>query len=291
MKTRIPDVKIKSNIQQIQNGNKSLYQETVKILSPYIYNFPRIVFSADSDLCGDFYEYVFVRLEKILMAYRETEAKFVTWFTVVLRNRYFNFIRERKSKNSIGDNYKFISLDCDTGKTQSLHNLIGVRDHFSHSEHSSYEPLLERIVRNLNHNQRLFFHLYYIDTIRPEDIGFISITLNRTVQDVLSSISKLKDGMVRKYKLRNDTYEKLNLLYHEILRNQRDGKIESVQIMKKKQNKLLQEYWRVKVNPSYSSLADFLNLPLGTVSTGISRMKSAVRDIIGEFKDEKLPIS
>ncbi len=120
MKTRIPDVKIKSNIQQIQNGNKSLYQETVKILSPYIYNFPRIVFSADSDLCGDFYEYVFVRLEKILMAYRETEAKFVTWFTVVLRNRYFNFIRERKSKNSIGDNYKFISLDYMQTKINSL---------------------------------------------------------------------------------------------------------------------------------------------------------------------------
>jgi DNA-directed RNA polymerase specialized sigma24 family protein len=249
------------------------------------------VFRADSDRCGDFYEYVFVRLEKILMAYRETEAKFVTWFTVVLRNRYLNFIRERKSKNSIGDNYRFISLDYSNGKTQSLHNLIGVRDHFPHSEHSGYEALLERIVRNLNKNQRIFFHLYYIDTIRPEDMGFISITLNRTVKDVLSSINKLKDGMVRKYEMKSDTYEKLNLLYHEILRKQKDGKIESAQIMKNKQNKLLQEYWRIKLNPSYSSLADFLNQPLGTVSTGISRMKSAVRGIIGEFKNEKLSFS
>jgi hypothetical protein len=104
------------------------------------------------------------------------------------------------------------------------------------------------------------------------------------VKDVLSSINRLKDKMVRKYELKNDTYEKLNLLYHEILRQQREGVIESAQIMKKKQDKLLQEYWRIKLNPSYSSLADFLNLPLGTVSTGISRMKSAVRNIIGEFK-------
>jgi RNA polymerase sigma factor (sigma-70 family) len=96
MKCTIPDEKIKLLIQNCLEGDKSRYPSIVRMLTPYIYNYPRIVFGTDLDTCADFYEYILRRLEKILTKYSDTGARFVTWFTVVLRNRYLNYLRERR---------------------------------------------------------------------------------------------------------------------------------------------------------------------------------------------------
>jgi hypothetical protein len=61
--------------------------------------------------------------------------------------------------------------------------------------------------------------------------------------------------------------------------------------VKKKREKVFIEYKRVKLNPAYESIAKFLRLPIGTVSTGIMRMKRAATAYLGEEKHETLPVS
>ena len=59
---------------------------------------------------------------------------------------------------------------------------------------------------------------------------------------------------------------------------------------KKKRNKVLEEYRRVKLTPSYESLSHFLGFPIGTVSTGIMRMKGAVRNYLKEHNNEEMQV-
>jgi len=291
MKTKIPDVKIKKYLNRYNSGDMQSYSVIVNLLSPYIYNYPRIVFSSDSDRCSEFYEYILIRLKKILTVYKESEAKFITWFTVVLRNRYLNYIREQKAKNSPGENFIHVSLDAGFEDSRSLYNIIGEHRDFMYQEQEWYNVMIERIVSGLREKQRIFFHLYYIETLRPEDIGFISITLDMAVRDILTGLDEVRNSMLRKYELKNTGLSKLNIVFQKILKKQKEGRAKEVESLKEKRMKLLEEYRRIKLNPSYESLVLFLHLPLGTISTGISRMKSAVKDILKEFYHEKLPVS
>ena len=70
------------------------------------------------------------------------------------------------------------------------------------------------------------------------------------------------------------------------MRVQDEGNHDSVPGMRRRREKLLDEYRRIKIHPSYESLARFLRKPLGTVSTGISRMKSAVRVVLEEYHEK-----
>jgi RNA polymerase sigma factor (sigma-70 family) len=259
------------------------------MISPYMYNFPRIVFASDPDCCGEFYEYMFVRLEKILKSYRDTGAKFVTWFTVVLRNRYVNFMREKPRGFSGTYNCSVISLDFSEGNRQSLYTVIAERRDFIRSDYAWYDELVERIVTRLNPRQRVFFHLYFVDSLRPEDVVFLSLTLDRSMREVMKGIDSLKEAVVHRYARKSRSLGKLHIYYMDLMRAQQEGDRHAAALIRNKRKSALDEYRRIKIHPSYEGLAGFLEIPLGTVSTGISRMKSAVRSILEELYHEKLP--
>jgi len=289
MKNRIPDTKIKGYIRDYKSGEERSYSLIVSMISQYIYNYPRIVFSSDVDACGDFYEYILLRLRDIINAYRETEAKFLTWFTVVLRNRYLNFLREKRSKYILKESIDFVSFDYQTERSGGLYNVVGdTRDYGSSSERG-YNELIENIVKNLRDKQRIFFHLYYIDTLRPEDLGFLAIYLGRNVRDVLFGIDRIKGSMIDRYEFKRAILQKLTALYYRIIRCQRKGDEKEVLGLKKKRDNLLCEYRRAKLNPSYQNISYFLKIPQGTVSSGILRMKQSVKQILKELHYEGMP--
>lgn len=290
MRNQIPDGKIKACIQTYQQGDRAVFREIVHMISPYMYNFPRIVFASDPDCCGEFYEYMFVRLEKILKSYRDTGAKFVTWFTVVLRSRYVNFMREKPRGSSGAHDCSVISLDYRNGNRQSLYTVIAERRDFIRSDYAWYDELVERIVTRLNPKQRVFFHLYFIDSLRPEDVVFLSVTLDRPIREVMKSIDSLKEAVVYRYERKSRSLGKLNLYYMDLIRAQREGDHRAAAIIRNRRKSALEEYRRIKIHPSYEGLSVFLGIPLGTVSTGISRMKGAVRSILEELYNEKLPL-
>jgi RNA polymerase sigma factor (sigma-70 family) len=290
MKNLIPDEEMKGWIRTYQSGQRYVFKEIASLLSSYIYNYPRIVFGSDADLCGDFYEYLFRRLERILASYRETEAKFVTWFTVVLRNRYLNFLRERRARGQDYCEGNPISLDSRDADAQSLYNVIAERRDFVHSDQEKYDVLLESIVGGLNINQRLFFHLYYLESLRPEDVVFLSVSLNRPVRQTLAGIDELKESVARRYERKQESFEKLNQLYRRLVHAQKERDREAEDRYRQKRSRLLEEYRRIKIHPSYERLARFLGIPLGTVSTGVARMKRAVRKIVEDRYHEKLPL-
>jgi RNA polymerase sigma factor (sigma-70 family) len=282
MSDRIPDATIKESINRYQGGDAQSRETVITMLSEYIYNYPRIVFGATEDMAGDFYEYIFVRLDTILKGYRETEAKFVTWFTVVLRNRYLNFIRTERSKHGAEHFHQFVSLDCNFVENQNLYNVFGDNRDYSAEGSEGFDRLLNAVVRNLSARQRLLFHLYYLETLRPEDVGFVSICLGKTLRETRAGISELRRTLSHKYRMRNRHLRRLNLLYFQLLKVQGENDSSAAERVKKKRKKVLDEYMKVKVNPSYESISRFTRLSMGTVSSGIQRMKKIVKRYIEE---------
>jgi len=284
MKDRIPDRKIKDNVSNFNSGNAECYNNIVRLLSPYIYNYPRIVYRQDLDTCGEFYEYMLKRLKEVLAGYRESEARFTSWFTVVLRNRYLNFVRSRSfaGENSGWEN---ISLDNCREEHQSLYSILSDGKDYGGRRFERYEELVDRIVRNLREKHRIFFHLYFIEALRPEDIGFLSIALDMNVRETLTGITAIRESVMKKYKLKHSLSLKLGDIYRKLLQTRDEEKIKE---LKKKQEKVLEEYRRVKLNPSYESIYRFMGCSLGTVSTGISRMKNEVRKVLEEYFNGKM---
>ena len=290
MKSRIPDHEIKKAVACYKKGDEKSYTNIVNMLSEYIYNYPRIVFGSTPDISGDFYEYVLQRLRNILLGYRESNALFSTWFTVVLRNRYLNFIRAESTKSRIEKTLEFVSFDWKNNNDQNLYNLIGDSKARIDLDTHDYEYLIDSIIKNLNDKHRIYFHLYFIETIRPDDIGFLSICLDRDVRELIRGLEKIRMSMIEKYRVKNKLYRRLNALYYEVLRNQKEKNQSVVEKVKKKRNKVLDEYRRVKMNPSYESIAEFLGWPIGTVSSGILRMKKDVKHYFEEHYHEKMSV-
>lgn len=290
MNLKIPDSDIKKWMYKYRSGDRKSYYAILELISPYIYNYPRVVFNSSSDGCGEFYEYILSRLEKILDLYRESDAKFVTWLTVVLRNRYLNFVRERISGNKVKEHPDVLSLDQYSEGFPALYELIGDDKNYLDQNKLNFDAFIDGVLRQLNERQRIFFHLYFIETLRPEDVGFLSISLQRPVREVLCGIDFLRNAMLKKYELRNRILEKLSALHETLLENQKGYKHDTIILLRKKREKILEEYKRIKLNPSYESIAEVLKLPLGTVSTGIARMKKAVRNAIEELYHEELQV-
>lgn len=291
MKNRVDDANIKELIKKYKNSDEKTYDEIIKILSPYIYNYPRIAFCSDWDTCGDFYEYILVRMRDIFKAYRESEARFITWFTVVLRSRYLNFIRGNRSRLSVREQFDFLSLDCKGEKSLNLYEVISDNREYSSSKNEGFQNLVDEIAKNLDDKYRIFFHLYYLETLRPEDVGYISIFLGRSIREILSGIDEIRNSMIDKYEIKNGLLDNLNTLFYRLLKDQESGKLGVSEKIKKKRDRVLTEYRKVKLNPSYESLSRFLKIPIGTVSTGISRMKKAVKCYLKEHYHEGMPIS
>ena len=280
MKSNIHDARLKCFIREYKRGDEKAYLKAVDMISEYIYNYPRIVFGADPDGCGDFYEYILVRLDDILGRFRDTGAKFITWFTVVLRNRYFNFMRESRKGYLLRERINQVSLDFENGRSSSLYNIVGdIRD-YSGSSPRVYDETIDMIVRELNDRYRVFFHLYFIETLRPEDVGFLSIYLERSPREVLEGIDGIRCSMVRRYEFKRELLLKLTSVYYMIMQYQREGDARKVEGLREKRKKLIFEYRYAKLNPSYRSISGFLGFPLGTVSSGIMRMKSRAQHIV-----------
>ena len=285
MKSRINDAEVKRYIKQYKRGEEKAYWTLVDMISEYIYNYPRIVFGADPDGCSDFYEYILIRLRDIIVRFRDTGAKFVTWFTVVLRNRYFNFLRESKKRYILREQTDILSFDFERGQFSDLYNLFGDSRDYSASSQQLFEELVDTIIRDLGDRQRVFFHLYFIETLRPEDIGFLSIYLEKSPREVLAGIDEVRNSITRRYELKQGLLLKLTTVYHGIMQCQSVGEAGKLVELREKRERLLSQYKHVKLNPSYRSISRFLKLPIGTVSTGIMRMRSSIQQIVGQKWD------
>ena len=282
----IDDAEIKNKILEYNNGYKNKFEAIVEDISTFIYNYPRVIFNVTDDTCSDFYEYILTRLKSILKSYSISKVKFTTWFTVVLRNRYLNFIREK-----VGNSNQFSDLSFDhvkynmNGSSVNLHMIIAdSRDYDSNMQSYVLNSVIDKIISILNDKYRVLFHLYYIDFLRIEDIRFLSLFFGRNIGEIIEGVDSIKNTIVDKYEKREIILDKLAKNHHSIINYQRLGDEKLENNAREHQDILLNEYRNIKCFPSYEIIASFCDFPVGTVSAGIARIKSKIRGIKDELQ-------
>lgn len=287
MKCKIPDERIKKVIQDYRCGNADAFREIINLISPYVYNFPRVIFNQGADICGDFYQSIITNLKSIIAGYRISEVRFGTWFTVVLRNRFVSFIKSRRKILNERGKGDLVYLDDDTGGAPLYVKIPDIRAYVD-CEKQNYDSMIEKIVSNLKPGLRVFFHFYFLETVRPEDVVFLSIHLERTPQDIIHALNFLRNSLDEKYRIKNNLYKRLGNVYDRIIESQKRKDKVKVSYYRRVRGRLLEEYFRVKLNPSYNCIGKVLAIPSGTVSTGVFRMKRSIKEIIGEASYERL---
>jgi len=281
----IDDLKIKNEIAKYKMGDGSKFAIIVEYITPYIYNYPRAVFHVSDDACSDFYEYILLNFESILKSYTISKVKFTTWLTIVLRNRYLNFIRKKSNLNNVKRGLSFDRI-LDNGISTNINLYMIIPDKKDYSINSDKKVLgniIDKITSLLNDKYRVLFHLYYIDFLREEDIRFLSIFFKRSIKEIIEEIDKIKNSVVSKYEKREIIMDKLAKNYQSILSYQEIGDKNSENNAKKYQEILLNEYRTIKCFPAYESIASFCGFPIGTVSAGIARIKYKIKTIEKEL--------
>ncbi len=96
---RVREVKIKELIRKYKaTNNEKVLVEIIKEISDMVYNYPRVVFNRSKDDCSEFYIYFIEDVKKIIKKYNENLASFNTWFNVVLKSRYINWLNKLSYK-------------------------------------------------------------------------------------------------------------------------------------------------------------------------------------------------
>lgn len=96
---RLNDLQVKELTDRfISCGDHQALERIDLLLAAIIWNYPRKFRGYTEDDSASFYEFVRSALPSILASYKRGQTLFLTWFFVVLRSRYLNWLRAQKDE-------------------------------------------------------------------------------------------------------------------------------------------------------------------------------------------------
>ncbi len=204
---RINDLKIKELIEQ-HNNTGQYYDEIISHLSEYIYNYPRISFHQPEDVCGDYFLHIHERLPKILLKYKSQDCLFVTWFTVVLRHQYINWI---KKYNNIYEK-KIIYIE-DYQYDEEFH--FKEEDNWKEEQEIQQNQFVD-ILNSLPKKVKVVMKLYFFSYFKAEDLVDVSKIFKRDISLLLSQYDKLLQYSVEQYDKEKIIMDKVNTSFQKV---------------------------------------------------------------------------
>lgn len=172
----LDDSRIKSLVEAWQKTkDERLWDEIAAALCGLVRNYPRFRYGRDEDACSEFLAFLYPRLKSLLANWRPTEAKFTSWFFVVLRCRYLDFVASEKTHRELpagplvrrGWRDRRKELDASERTVVSRW-----RERQGRSPHSgtALRHAMRRLCKELDPDQRLLLHLLF-DEVSPEELG------------------------------------------------------------------------------------------------------------------------
>ncbi len=276
----IDDKKIKKLILQYRD-DKITFNQVVEYLATLIYSYPKLIYSMDEDTCGNFFEYIFVRLEKILSYYTITEVKFMTWFTVVLRRHFYNWLKSKTKKNK-----EFLTLNKPVDD-RKINEIIDLLVYDNSPDHDLNSDILEAI-ESLPPKEEIIFKLHYFDFFSEKDLINASKIYNRDIKTLFFEYYKLKDLYAKRNEKIYTLQEKLSKVYEKYmnLKNRKGIKEREIIKVRKKYEKKINELKSSLVTLTYIEIANFLGINAGIVSNFLYRGRNMLVDKLARYKNE-----
>ncbi len=284
----IDDDKIKKLVEGYQLNEVDIY-EVMKMLSKTIYSFPRLIGKMDEDSCSDFFEYILIRMEKILGAYKKMDCKFMTWFIVVLRRHYFNWykIQMREETREISILNRHTSEDVNE-------ELVDVLCIHEDAQDAASDYKIEHAIDKLPGKLKIIIKLHYFDFFHERDLLETADLFKQPLSILLNRFHEVKEKLLDKNKINEKLEENVGKAYDKIffLKEKKNKKAEQHIYDYEIQNKLQKaENDHLKnlnrLQKTYNSLKNqdisyLLDIPTRIIANMLFRGKNKLKEILME---------
>jgi len=294
---RVDELKIRGLIRRYkETEDDEILIEIVKEISDMIYNYPRIVFGRTEDDCSEFYLYVIEQIKKIIVKYNEALASFNTWFTIVLKSRYINWlykIAREKEKRIEPVLWSDISADSNMKQDERIfYNLYLTQQNY---EDFSLKDRLKNAYKKMDLLENLLIKLMYYP-LDSSTISMLSEFLKKPLQECYDIYIKTyhKHNLLDKQKIlretANEIKHKLSKIKEKIeyfKRKDKPDKVKSLLRQKKINQKLLKEtqhkYYKNISIIDIDGLQEILGLSKSEIYKKIRKIKTILAEELSDF--------
>lgn len=308
----IHDIKIKSLLRKFQSDSddadrEELYNQICELVSDFIYNYPRIKYHKDYDICSDFYIYVLERLYKILHKFNlKGKASFQTWLAVVLFNLWRNYVKSSSYKKKYEEKIRSLNMGEDPGVDRDIvlrKTVIGISDEDSESTYvGNYEvKSLKECFKRMPKKVRVVVKAHFFELFTSEDIEeavqAFQLDFMVTLRKYEVMVNKTRD----QYEKISDLIDDINSIVYDInLHKEKFKKLEKDEInnineyskkierLKETKETKIEKLRSLYIKLSSKEIADFFNTNANSVSNLLHRGKNYIVDYFNEkFKEGK----
>lgn len=279
----IKDDRIKEMVHAYQIGrSRATLRDIRDTLSAYIYHYPRKVFNEAHERAIEFYLVVLEDLDRILLRFEKRDYRFLTWFTVVLRNLYLTFIRSRKPQPEAT-----VSLQ-EPLPSQGRHEktLEDILPDMRHAPDAFIEndpnvlDTMERIIDE-HHITRdgLLFRIHYLEVFRERVITPLMTFFEISFDEAFAKYEEAKRTYLQKYKRimkLQDTISKLHRRAMECLQKGNEEKANKLFARKQGYVDLLHG---VKIVVPYNYLAKMFAITVNAVTKVVQKIHTRLRTL------------
>ncbi len=237
-------------------GNETI-ETVLEVLTPDILKVPRIFKNYDSDISQGFFEYIAKRLSRMILYYKSVkDVSFESWLYLILKRKYFDFIKRKQSFNN-----KIPSV-IDYSTCENFISLCS-RDVYDLDENEKHQI----DTKHLTDNERKIVALKYGYGLNTEQENLF----NNEIHKSKIRFRSVEDKLAEKYfALINLDNKILNESDPEIRKNL----IEKRKILIDKKRSIETEMKSVRISTTNRWVASHLNLTPGTVSGYVFRIRN-----------------
>ena len=256
----------------------ALLDSIKKKLSLYIYYYPIKSYSQTEDVGAEFLTKILNELPHILSKYEPSSATFLTWFLIVLRNRYYNFIKKKKE----------MELKTSPIIKQFPDRIYDISDITQFKDWDEKQKKIpskgEKTLKDyLNHN------LTYMQK-KVMTVLFSDLTLDYFQNDSIfrkQLFEEYKKSKIKIIEKRNKLLFKMQILHFKILKLEKEDS-DHIKIVKAKKrlSKFKDSLSKMKLNIPYSLAGKILNLDIQTVKNYMFRIKIKIHKFYNQEIDK-----
>jgi hypothetical protein len=300
-------------LDRLRSEGISAVSDFLRLYARYIYNFPKIRRRQEIVEPGEFYEYVVSMLSdgRRLLQYDPGKGPFDVWFTKVLDN-FLNTLTTAKLKQRA--RFPISDLDIDEIQSREL-----PADEILEFENE--RNILSSIFQELNDTEKAIatLHTIFYKDLQPEELEFLSMFTGREPNQLALELEKLLTGELQdEYDRIKEQSKKIEALYRSLqaldsklneaqlrLQLERESNLPDQAKVKelesliqklefiewKKRTRYLQLYevhrrGKGLVILRNRTIAEFLGLNLGTVTSTITRLRRKFRQLLRQYNQQ-----
>ncbi len=308
------DTDLKEMVNSCLAGDRDARIRFQDLFGDFIYNYPTKAFHLSSDNAADFYIYVFEndRVFKRLKGFEgRNNAQFKTYLGYyVLRDLFFEWQRGQKVPDTISLESAVTEGGASIERT-TFNDLLSDHDDNKERSMDSHEGVraFKDVFANLDPEKRLVLKLLHLPDfdLDPDEIRLLCKKSGRSYKEIINIVEEVRNGLRRKDEQFESIQNQLDsifgwiLLYqkelvkigealqsasegstkHNDLDRQKEELERKLQWRYRQRKEVLEKAGTLRITTPYKDIARFLNVPLGTVCSLVSRIRGEVSEALG----------